>query len=64
MKVLKGILIYSVITLVAFIVLVAILFGIMYFFPSIRIFNIGLIHYNEVIDSDDITWNNSLNIPN
>lgn len=58
MKVLKSILIYVGIILAILFGLGIILFGIMYFFPSFRIFNVGLIHYNkdvmsETIDVDD-----------
>jgi len=54
MKVLKSVLIYSAITLAVLTGLSIILFGLMYFFPSIRIFNLGLIHYNKTIESEEI----------
>ena len=58
MKALKGLLIYMGIVLAMIAGIGVILFAIMYFFPSFRIFGLGVIHYNkdivgETIDVDD-----------
>lgn len=54
MKALKGLLIYIGIILGIILGLGLILLCIMYFFPSVRIFGIGIVHYSKVLDTESV----------
>lgn len=54
MKALKGLLIYIGIILGSILGLCAILVFIMYFFPSVRIFGVSLVHYNTTVEPNPV----------
>lgn len=54
MKALKGLLIYIGIVLGIVVGIGLILFCIMYFVPSFRIFGVGVVHYNKTVDTETI----------
>lgn len=54
MKALKGVLIYIGIILGIVLGIGLILLCVMYFVPSVRIFGVGLVHYNKVVDQESI----------